>query len=249
MIRCVVIEDEPNNQELFRMIIKNHLSGLELVGVAGNVHDGIGLVKKSNPDLIFLDIEMPDGNGFDVLNALSSRQAKVIFVTGYDQYAIKAIKYAAFDYLLKPIDLDEIKSCIDRLKQSLVLPENHSGMARYEQSVTEQIILYGHDSYRVLERPEIEMITSERSYTSFYLVTGSEYSSSRPLAHFEERVIEWGFYRVHKSHIVNCEHVKLVSTGRGGRVLMKSGREIPIAFRRKAAFVELLRSNNRLQYG
>ena len=244
MYKVAIIEDEPNSQKLLKLMIKNYAPDLELVGIAGEVHQGIALITETSPDLIFLDIEIHGGNGFDILDALPNYSAKVIFVTGYDHYAIKAIRYSALDYLLKPIDVQEFKSAIERIGTDAHSQKKKLNFLKEQMNLPEakpdKIILSGNGTYKVLEIDKILYLEADGAYVIIHSEDGNHFIAPQNLSYYEEILPVELFFRLHKSCIVHLKKVKSYEQGRGGKAFLKNGVSLPIAFRRKAVFVKLL---------
>lgn len=241
MIRAAIIEDEYDCCALLKEMIENHCQELKVVGTAATVPQGIELIKTSQPDLIFLDIDISEGKGFDILDAVQSTDFKVIFVTGYEAYAFKAIKYAALDYLLKPIILDELKQAIEKAKKWKPAPNEYIFFIKETlnkpSSETDQVVLTDHKNHNIVNVEDIIYVEAQRSYTLFHFESKQNIIACNSLHHFEQLLPRHKFYRIHKSFIVNCDKVVSLETGRGGQVKMLDGQLLPIAFRRKAAFL------------
>lgn len=244
MIRAILIEDEHNNRELLQQMLVEYCEGVEVVGMAVDVPSGIELIKGVKPDVIFLDVEMPGGNGFDILKAFKAPQFKIIFVTGYDHYAIKAIKYAALDYILKPINIKELQQAVEKIKDTY--PGYRESLTFLKEQLdkepedTHQLLLSDNKNHKVLRFEEIIFIEAERTYVTFHLNNDQKYVATNPLSYYEDLLPETNFFRTHKSYIVNCQKVEKVETGRGGPVHLEGGAILPVAFRRKPAFVRFL---------
>ncbi|MEL6864649.1 MAG: LytTR family DNA-binding domain-containing protein [Bacteroidota bacterium] len=249
MIRVAIVDDELNSRELLRNMLTEYCEEVEVVGEAEDVESGIELLKKQTVDLALLDIEMPGGDGFEILNAFPYKHFKVIFITGYDQYAIRAIKYAALDYLLKPLDLSELKQAIrkaqrlnnDQSERLQVLEQQY----HQEEQQLQQIVLPDRGQYNLIHLKEVLYISAQGSYVLFYLEDGSSKITSNSLSYYEELLPNDRFFRIHKSHIVNVAKVKSYETGRAGNALLTNGMSIPVAARRKSTFVHLWNQINR----
>lgn len=180
MIRAIIIEDEPKSRELLGSLIEKTCDGVMVVGTAENVEQGIDAIKRFNPDLIFLDISMPDGTGFDLLEKIQPLSAEVIFTTATDKFAIKAIKFSALDYLLKPIDQEELKAAVEKVKEK----KNHSATVenlsfliqnlKQKNDNYQKISLPTGSAYEIVNLNDIIRCEADGSYTKFFLVGGKK---------------------------------------------------------------------------
>ena len=251
MIKAVIIEDEKNSSELLKQFIVAYGSGIQVLGVADRVSSAIQLIKETNPAIVFLDVEILEGSGFDVLDAFEQPAFRVVFVTGYDHYALKAIKYSALDYLLKPVSVKEFKEVIEKVRTSYLGPAIHNVQINYlkENRVKRaeeigQIVIKDDQRYTVISFHDIIWVEAQRSYAIFHLVDDRKYVSAHPLSYFEDLLPTIHFFRIHKSYIVNFSKVLKVDTGRGGMVHLTDSTQLPIAYRRKTTFIEALNKAN-----
>ncbi len=244
MLKTVIIEDEINSRELLKKMLLEYCSDVSLIGMAVDVPSGIELIKETKPDLIFLDIEMPEGNGFDVLIAFPDPSFKVVFVTGYDHYAIKAIKFAALDYLLKPVHLEELEFSINRAKNHLpYYSKNLQFLKNNLNTKTERIehiMLPDSKSHRIILLDNILYLKAERTYVCFYLTNKQEHIVCHPLQYYQDLLSESSFFRIHKSYIINTRKIVKIEKGRGGFVHLTEDIKLPIALRRKSSFMKFL---------
>lgn len=242
MISFVIIEDEPNSVELLKKMIRHVRADANLLGSAGDVSSGIQLIKKTNPDIVFLDIEMPGGDGFSILNAFDEIPFKVIFVTSHDEYAIKAIKYAALDYLLKPVNLEDLKVAVNNAvkvvhRQTDNIRFLHQQLNGDDQELN-KILISSQSGHLIVPIKDIIALEAEGNYTFFRLSDGNKHLASNPLNHYEEVLPPNFFFRIHKSYIVNCHKVVHIEPGRMGNVQLERDISLNIAARRKRAFLE-----------
>ena len=241
MIKAVIIDDEPYCRSVLNSMLSDFVEGVELLGEAADVTSGIRLIQETQPDLVFLDIEMPGGDGFTVLNAFEQLTFKVIFTTSYNQYALRAIKYAALDYLLKPIGLEELELAINKyydLATDQKTKPNflHANYLRQTKTIDE-ISLPGRTESIVINIQQISHIESGRDHVVFYLEDQVSRISTQPLSLYESILPTDQFFRIHKSCIVNCAKVRNIESGRSGRVIMQNGKVLSVATRRRTAFV------------
>ena len=186
MIKAVIIDDEINSRELLHAMLTDHCEDVEILGMAKDVSSGVKTIKQKQPELVFLDIEMPGGSGFDILNAFDHINFKVVFVTGYDQYAIKAIKYAALDYLLKPVDLEELKIAVEKAKTEISGQDAKIKFleSNYKNPLNEngQIIISTHNNHNIVNLDDILYLEAMEGYSKVFIDDDSKHLSSRPLA-------------------------------------------------------------------
>lgn len=242
-LTCVVIDDEASNRELLSIMIHDFCPQLKLLGQAENMASGIQLIEEYGPGLVFLDIEMPGGSGFDLLRHFEKRDFDVIFTTAYNQYALLAFKFSAIDYLLKPIDPQELVGAVEKVKgrqgnqgsmESLrVLLENISRQGELPR----KLMIPDQNGFVVTEVNEIIRFSAEGSYTQVVLTGGRKLITSRTLGSFEEMVERHSFFRIHNSHLVNLDHVTKYNRGRGGTVVMDDGAELEVSRRKKEEFL------------
>lgn len=246
MIKAIIVEDEINNQELLTNLLKQYCERVKVCGVAASVSDGIAKINALKPDIVFLDYQIQGGNGFDILDAIEAPFFKVIFITGYSEFAIKAFKYAALDYILKPINISELVSAVERFQPN---SSDYSTNYKYfkdqinkSNEELDKIVIPYNNEHQVVNLKEILFIQAFSSFVKLHLVGGVSYLSSQSLKFYEELLPKDNFFKIHKSYIINKLKVKSVSQGRGGDVVLTSGQKVPIATRRKPIFLKYLKS-------
>ena len=246
MIRAIIIDDEQHGRQALLRALEANCPEVSVLAACETPEAGIARIKELQPNLVFLDIQMPNMSGFDVLQALTPVRFKVIFVTSFEQYAIRAIKFSALDYLLKPVDMDDLVHAVQRAKEHL---HNGEGAQRIE-SVLNNIhhrtgkidrlavpTLQGIDFYKT---DEIIYCEADGHYTSLHLPGGRIEVVSKSLKDFENLLSESGFYRSHHSALVNMTHIQKYIRGDGGYVVLTDGHSVPVSRRRKDAFIRLL---------
>jgi len=227
-LRVIIIDDEKHSRELLDVLLKKYCTDIEIVGVADSVTEGARLINNLQPDLIFLDIEMPDGNGFNLLENIERASFKTCFVTGYEQYALKAIKYGCIDYLLKPVEINELKSAVAKTKEAIL---------NRVQETASTILVNDGNRITVVIMGEIISITADNNYSIIQLENKKILSTDNLLS--LENALETGtFFRTHKSHIINMDCISQLIPGRAMSVEMNNGETIPVAARRKKEFME-----------
>lgn len=242
MYRCIVVDDEEHARNGLSKIIETYTTQLEVVGKADSAQSGIVMVKALKPDLVFLDVDMPGGNGFQLLTAFEQPDFEVIFVTAYDHYALKAIKHAALDYLMKPVDLGELIDAVERFKKKRPHEASKLRMLKQElgMGTLSKLAIPTLEGLEFVDIADIVLLASEGSYTAIELQSGSKVLTSKNLGEYEELLVERDFFRVHHSFIINLKRVARYLKGRGGTVVMTNGREVDVSTRRKDSFLERL---------
>jgi two-component system, LytTR family, response regulator len=241
MITAVIIDDEKNAQEVLAWQLTQYCPQIDLVGCAGNVRDGIKLINNKNPQLLFLDIEMPVENGFDLLEAFDDPSFDIIFTTAYNQYAIKAFKFSAFDYLLKPIDADDLKAAIERYvhKNPVSIKEQLKVLStQLNRKNLNRIAIPSVDGLMMLKPEQIIRCESSSNYTTVFLTDKPKVVVAKTLKELEDVLTGFGFYRIHHSHLVNLTHVQAFVRNDGGYVTMTDGAHITVARNRRTGFMD-----------
>ncbi len=246
MIKTVIIEDEQKSREMLAGIIQKNCPQLNVVGLAKNVNEGVEVIKKENPELVFLDISMPDGSGFDLLEKVQGHKFELIFATASDQHAIRAIKYSACDYLLKPIDIEELKNAVEKVSQKKNASPNMENLNFLIQQLKksddsfQKITLPTGNAYEIVNIKDIIRCEADGSYTTFFLTDKRKLMISAGLKHYEELLPESEFIRVHHHHLINMNHVVRFLKEDGGYAVMSDGTKIEISRRKKDAFMDKL---------
>lgn len=242
MLKTIIIDDEEDARVTLRSFVQSYCPNLEIVEEAEGVADGYRKILGHNPDLVFLDIQMEDGTGFDLLEKIRQPGFQVIFTTAFDEYAIKAFKFSAIDYLLKPIDPDELIEAVSKAqKESGNAGERISNlMDTHKTKDFDRITLSSQEGLTVVKLDNIQRLESDSNYTHFFLRSGEKITVPKSLKEYETILPEQRFFRTHQSHIINLDYVKKFVREDGGYVLMDDGAEILVARRRKEEFINVL---------
>lgn len=243
MIKAIIIDDIPQAIELLRSDLKNYCPEIEVIGDAPSVVAGTKLLKQLNPDVVFLDIELQDGTGFDILEILGDINFKIVFTTASDEHAIKAFRFSAIDYLLKPINPEELQDAVKKLKESK--PDSKESIDLLLDTVKERnrprkLALHTLDKIQVTEIQDIIRCESSGNYTTFYFTDKQNLLVTKTLKEYEKLLDEHGFVRVHQSHLVNVDQIKEYVKTEGGYLVMKDGAHVSVSVRKKPAVVKLL---------
>lgn len=226
----VIVEDEVHSRSFIRRVIGESMPKINVVGEAETVSDAIRIINETNPDVVLFDIQLKDGISFNIFNAVDSSTFQSIFITSYDNYAIKAIKLSAIDYIIKPIHIPELISALNRAIENQV----NNKQRKFDQLTathSEAIVIPHNGAYNHILFSDIYALVSEESYTRIHLADHS-ILSSKPLSYYED-IFPDIFFRCHRSTIVNCNKIKTVDTGRGGTCTLSSGLRIDVSVRKK----------------
>lgn len=241
MIRAIIVDDEAAAAGSLKSNLDWYCEDMvTLVGEARNLKDAAALLQAAKPDLVFLDINLGEGNGFMLLEKIrrEGHGAKVIFTTGHNDYAIQAIKKEAFDYLLKPIDPDELRETVQRLYEKLAQPDSVEEVVPIGNSKT--IALPMQDQVLICKLEDLIRCESERNYTRFFLSERKSVLVARTMGQFEEYLLQKNFFRSHKSHIINLAYLESYVRQDGGYLLMRDGHQVPVSRQRKAELFAIL---------
>ena len=245
MIRTILIDDENNALEVLEILLKKYCPIVEILEKCNGGKAGIDAIEKHQPDLVFIDIEMPHINGFDVLTATKNYKYKIIFTTAYNQFAIKAFKFSAIDYLLKPIDFEELKEAVNKISSS----ENHTTfeenlqklMFQLQKPKEKRIALPVNNSLQFFDFEDIIRIESESNYSHIFLIDKRKITLTKTLKEVEEKFLGQNFFRVHQSHLINLNHIDKIYKGENAYLVMKDETQISISRHRKDEFLDLIK--------
>jgi two-component system LytT family response regulator len=243
MLKTVIIDDEKKAREFVESIIKNNFSEIQIVAKASSVLEGIKAINNNKPNLVFLDIEMQDGTGFDVLDALPDRNFEFIFITAYNQHAIKAFKYSAIDYLVKPIDIDEFNNAIKKIlnKKSINNNNNYSILKENIRSKSlSKLAVPTRSGFVYINISDIVRFEADGRYSHIYLIGGYKHTVSRPLGEFTDLIRGNNFYKSHKSHLINLTFVKKFMKKDGGYIIMEDDSHVAISRNNREEFIEIM---------
>lgn len=234
-LKAIIIEDEAIGRDILRNYLSKYCPNVKLLGEASNIEDGQKLIEKHELDLVFLDVEMPYGNGFDLLEKIENQTFETIFVTAYDHYAIEALNNQATYYLLKPISIDELikgVNLVEEIKEKEYKLEN-TVLSTKKISSLDKITIPQQDGFEVLVISDILFCKADDNYTEIYF-ENTKKLVSKTLKHFEDLLKESSFVRVHKSYLVNVNEIVKYKKGKGGSVILSNGKEIMVSSSKKA---------------
>jgi len=247
-LKSLIVDDEKHSRETLKNLVTEFCRDIDVLATASNVEEGVAAIKAYRPDLVFLDIELQTGTGFDILKELPEQHFEVIFTTAFEQYAIKAVKMSSLDYLLKPIDLDELIEAVEKAKQAknktdyklqldMLLQKLGSKQSGQKQ---QKICLSTTEGIEFVPLETIAFCKAEGSYTTFTLTDGPAILVSKHLKEYEYIFPSPPFMRVHNSYLVNLTHVKKYVKTDGGYILMNGGQTVALSRGKKEAFMEIM---------
>lgn len=229
-LTAILVDDEAHNRENLTALLGKHCPEIVLLGEAASVPEAFQLIKTASPEVVFLDIEMPNANGFALLELFEELPFKVVFVTAYDAYALKAIKFSASDYILKPIDHQELRQAVDLLLNEHRPTEvNRQSLDSFLNQDEKKIALALSDEIRLISLGDIIRIEADNNYTKFFLQNGEEIVVSKHLGFYYDIIKDFGFMRVHQSHLVNQKYVDRYVKRDGGYLQLSNGDQVPIS--------------------
>lgn len=246
MFKAIIVDDELHCIDRLTNLLSMHCNeSVELCGSFQTIEDGTAGISHLQPDVLFLDVELKGRTGFDLLNNIPQKNFEVIFTTAHDKYAVQAFRFSAIDYLLKPIDPDDLKQAISRLQKST----SDEMMRKFDTlffniknipADQKRIIVPTMQGFEFLQIGDIIRLESSINYTSIFLKDKSKIVVAKTLKEFEELLLEYDFYRVHNSHLINLHFIKSYKKGKGGIVVMSDHSEIEVSTRRKEEFLKRL---------
>jgi two-component system, LytTR family, response regulator len=244
MYTAIIVEDMPQAMQLLESDLTNHCKDIEIIGKASSIVAAAKLLQKQEPDILFLDISLADGNGFDLLEIFPKLTSKVIFITASDEHAIKAFRFSAIDYLLKPIDVSLLVEAVDKVK---VLKSNMGkSMDLLKETIKSpnklptKITLSTQDKISIYAIADIIRCESDGNNTRFFMNNNEKLYVTKTLKNFDDMLQEHNFIRVHQSHLINLDYLQEFSKKEGGFLKMKNGDEVPVSSRKKSEILEIL---------
>ena len=242
-MKAVIIDDEKDSREILANYVKKYCAGVTVNGFGESVSTGLEVIRKHQPDIVFLDIEMPYGNGFDLLERAGDITFETVFVTAFDNYAIQALNQSAAYYLLKPVDIDELIKAVEKIKKEKEA-DNHTSHAQLvldnmRAGKHQKIMLPTLEGFEIITITDILYCEAVDNFTRFYLEQGPPLLICRTLKYFEDILKDHRFIRIHRSWLINPEYVIRYAKGKGGSVTMKNNQELEISPAKKKEFLDL----------
>ncbi|MEM6515357.1 MAG: LytTR family DNA-binding domain-containing protein [Bacteroidota bacterium] len=238
-LKSIIVEDEATSREILSNYLKKYCPDVQVIGEAENIDEALTLIRKNELDLIFLDVEMPYGNAFDLLDKVGNRSFETIFVTAYNHYAMDALNAHASYYLMKPVSIDELIKAVDYVTvvKSKENALDNQILKPKSEGVRKKITIPQQDGFDILETADILYCKADDNYTEIYLINEKKKLVSKTLKYFEDALKESGFARVHKSYLVNVDEIRKYIKGKGGSVLLSNGKEIVVSASKKAGLL------------
>lgn len=236
-MKTIIVEDKAYIRKGLLSLLESINTDIEVIGECASVNEAVIVANACKPELIFLDINLKDGTGFDFLKQTENLNFKVIFVTAFEEHALKALKIGAVDYILKPIDIDELKVAVEKVKHLSVAKQKQQIETAKEVLKNEEnkLILSLHDSFQVIALNELLYCESDKGYTTFYCNDGKKHVASKTIKEFEEQLLSANFFRPHQSFMVNSKYIDKYD--KSGVIYLKNGKKIPVSSRKKEQFI------------
>lgn len=244
-LKILIVDDEQPVRDMLEKVVAEYCDGVEVCGTANSVKQGIEYFHRLAPDILFLDINLPDGSGFDLLAQIEDAAPKTIFITAYDEYAIQAFRISAVDYILKPINIDDLVAAVDKCKEQAerenlgeklkVLVQNLDDTKTDEK----KIVLKTQESIYIVKVTDIIRCESDHNYTMFYLKNQAKLLVSRTLKDFETLLTGYGFFRTHQSHLINLNYIARFDKADGGELVLTDNSRVPVSVRKRDELFEL----------
>jgi two-component system LytT family response regulator len=246
MLTAIIIDDETNSRNALRQKITKHCPDIMVISECENGEEGIKNIESQKPDIVFLDVEMPRMNGFTMLQQLKNKDFEVIFITAYDHYAIKAIKFSALDYLLKPVEVEDLKNAVEKATQKRKQIKGNNRVELLLQNFLEEkaahqrIAISSMEGLQFVPTDDIIYLEANSNYTIFYIAGNRKITAAKTLKDFEDMLPASLFIRIHHSYLINKNGIEKYIKGDGGQVVMKNGVVLDVARRKKEEFLKAI---------
>lgn len=242
-LRTIVVDDEPDARGFITSIAAEYCPDVDIVGTAGDIREGVERIRELKPDLVFLDVEMPHGTGFDLLTEFPGKDFDVIFITAFNHYAIQAIRFSAVDYILKPININEFIDAVNKVVKKRAVSADRGNdnirtlLENLRTGMPSRLAIPTSDGMEYVNPKEIIRLEAERSYSWFFMTGNRKILVSRHLKEFQELLDDRYFFRPHNSHLINLKYVKKFIRRDGGYIEMLDGAQIPVSRTRRELFL------------
>ncbi len=243
-ITAVITDDEACFREMIQLLLADYFPQIKICATAGSVDEAVAAIDKYQPSLVFLDIEITGGTGFQVLRRVKNHQFKLIVVTAFNEFAIQAIKFSAIDYILKPVNEFEFKAGVEKAIQEIEEMNNHNPLTNLFNNIleteTKKLVLRTSNEIHVVSVNDIIRLHADNAYTTFYLETGEKIIISRGIGEYDNLLSGYGFIRPHQSHLVNIRFIKKLDRSDGGFLILKDKTQVPVSARKRQHLLETL---------
>jgi two-component system LytT family response regulator len=242
MMKSIIVDDEMKSRESLRILIQDFCEDVEVVALCQNVAEGIEAIDQHSPDIVFLDIQMQRETGFDLLTKIKEIKFEVVFTTAYSEYAIKAFKFSAIDYLLKPIDIEDLKKAIQKVEKKLngdISGRLQQLIQNLKQTTPEnyKLAIPTAEGLSFVKVNDIVYCEASSNYTEIFMADGRKHLVSRTLKEYEEMLESYDFFRIHHSYLINLNAIKKYVRGEGGYVIMNNDKSLDVSKRKKDSFL------------
>ena len=245
MINAIVVDDEPKGRQFLKQLVEKFTPQVKIISEAADAKQALHLIESEQPDLVFIDIEMPGQSGIEMLRQLQEINFSVVFVTAFNRYAVEAFRLGAVDYLLKPVSPSDLQQAIERVENNQVIKAQHKArlheFSKHYGKPFSKITVPALNGFEFIDFDEIIFLQSDSNYTRIKLKDGKTIIAARLLGEFEEMLEPYNFLRVHKSFIINLTHIHKYTKGEGGTVMMSDGSEIDVSRRMKDSFLQRIK--------
>lgn len=244
-MKAFIVDDEITTVNTITTFLTESFPKIEILGFAHSVKDAVSNIVSLNPNLVFLDIELTDGTGFEVIQSFDNPQFRVIFITAFDQFAVQAFRYSAVDYILKPINPEEFCEAVNRAQKDFGDKNNQIELMTLIHNISsnsnkeKRIVIRTSNDIHLINTSEVIRIESDGPYSNFMLQNGRRVTVSQNLKHYEDILSSLGFFRCHQSHLVNIAYINKYHKAEGGMLILKDGTSIPVSFRKKDSLFKL----------
>lgn len=248
MIRAILIDDEQSGLNTLQKLLQEYCPQVKVLAACDNASSALEKINQLDPQLVFLDISMPDKNGFELLSELKDKTFEIIFVTAHQDYMLQAFRYSAVDYLMKPVDEDKLIDAVQRAEARINAHESSSGISTLLHNLVHsqlprerKLCIPSQKGFQVVDLKEILFCEASGNYTNIYFTDKRPICSAKPIHEYEEILSDASFVRIHKSYLVNLMHIQEYIRGEGGSVLLTNGKEIEVARRKKEYFLSRMK--------
>jgi two-component system, LytTR family, response regulator len=244
-MRAIIVDDEPLARQTIASIVSSGFPHISIVAQAGSVAQGVEAIKNHQPDIVFLDVDLPDGTGFDILTLVKPITFRIIFITAHQEYALKAIKFSALDYILKPVSQIELTDAVKKITETPLAINNNVNLETFFNHIAsgnsgqKRIVLKTSESIHVVDISDIIRCQADNNYTTFFTQQGERIIISKGIGEYDDLLSNFGFFRVHQSHLVNTSYIKRYDKKDGGTLILSDKSQIPVSQRKKQSLLDL----------